>query len=188
MPDPLSLARMRVNRTAPVPLEVSGLAAMRGAADSAGRRIIDLAGQDGNRVLVLSWPNDFDQGGVFGQESWSARQAPPSVLLTLAACIRCCWPSPEESPYPGVPAPEERIMAALELFTRTGRDSVAPGRGARPAWKSALRLLRACGFLAPDEGSSQVRLGPEIAAWSEADIRQLRDRYGDLPGADGDSG
>jgi hypothetical protein len=187
MPDPLSLARMRVNRTVPVPLDVTALAALRGAADFAGRQVIDLAGHDGIRVLMLGWPDDFDQGGVFGQESWSTRQAPPSVLLTLAACIRCCWPSPEESPYPGEPAPEERIMAALERFTHADRDSGAPGRGARPAWKSALRFLRACGFLAPDEGNSQVRLGPEIAAWSEADIRQLRDRYGDLPGADGDA-
>jgi hypothetical protein len=186
MPDPLSMARMRVNRTAPVPLDASALSALREAADFGGRRVIDVQLHDGTRVLMLGWPADCDPAGIFGEEPWSARQATPSVLLTLAASLRCCWRSPDEPVYPGEAVPEEHVLEALEQFTHAGRGPRASGQGARPAWKGALRSLRACGLLAPDEGDHKIRLGPEIAKWGDAEIRQIRDRYDDLPGAGGD--
>src|ERR1700722_18108412 len=182
--DPLSLARMRVNRTVPVPLEVGALAGLRAAAAFAGRQLIDVQDHEGSRFLMLGWPDDFDQGAIFGQESWTARQVPPGAQLFLAACIRCCWPSPDQSLYPGDPAPEERVMAALERFSQASSSTEAQRQGVHSAGKRALRFLRACGFLAPDTGDAQIRLGPEIAAWNEADIRPLRDRFDDLPGAE----
>jgi hypothetical protein len=184
MTDPMSLARMRVNRKVPVPLDGSVLEGLRVAASSAGRQLVDMQDHDGRRFLMLGWPDDFDQGAVFGQESWTARQASPGSLLVLAACIRCCWPSPDESLYPGEPASEELVMTALERFSRASSSPGTQRRRSRSAWRRALRLLRACGFLAPDEGDFQIRLGPEIAMWCEADIRHLRDRYDDFPGTD----
>jgi hypothetical protein len=184
MTDPLSLARMRVNRTVPMPLDGGTLAGLRAAANSAGRQLVDVQDQDGGRFLMLGWPDDFDQGAVFAQESWTARQAPPGALMVLAGCIRCCWPSPDRSLYPGEPVPEERVMAALERFSRASPSPGTQQQRSRSAWRRALRLLRACGFLALDEGDLQIRLGPEIATWGEADIRYLRDRYDDLPSAD----
>ena len=158
--DPLSLARIRANRTVPVPSDGGTLAALRAAAAFAGRQLVDVQDQEGNRVLMLGWPDDFDHGAVLGQESWTARQVPPGAQLFLAACIRCCWRSPDESLYPGDPAPEEHVMAALERFSQASSSTEAPRQGAHSAGKRALRLLRACGFLAPDTGDAQIRLGP----------------------------
>ena len=59
--------------------------------------------------------------------------------------------------------------------------------GTRAARSRALRLLRASGFLEPDGNDGLVRLGPEIAAWGDRDIQRLRDRFEDLPGAQGDA-
>lgn len=187
MPDPLSLARIRTRRTTPVPPDGSVLSALHAAADVAGRRLVDVQGQGDRRVLMLGWPADVDPAsGLSGNEE-NTRHAPPSVLLTLAACIGCCWPSPEVPLFPGDPVPEERVLAALARFTRADRPSELLGHGSRPAWKRALRFLRACGFLAPENGDSVIQLGPEVAAWGDVEIRQLRDRYGDLPGATGDA-
>ena len=186
MRDPLLLARMRATRITPVPLDASALSALRVAADLAGRQVIDVLDRSGGRVLMLGWPTECDPASIFGPDIGSARPAPPSVLLTLAACIRCCWQSTDEPLYPGCAVAEERVLDALERFTRSGSEPGALRQAARPAWKSALRYLRACGFLAPDQRDLQVRLGPEIAVWNDADLRQLRDRYEDLPGAGSD--
>jgi hypothetical protein len=188
MTSPLALARIRASRIIPVPQDRVALGSLQDAASSAGRQLVDVQGCDGSRSLTLGWPDDFDQGAILGQDTWTGRQAPPGALLVLAACIRCCWGSADESLYPGKPAAEERVMEALERFTRGSSSLGMQGQRLRSGWKSGLRFLRACGFLASDEGDFQIRLGPEIATWSQADMRQLRDRYDDLPGAGGEAG
>lgn len=182
MPDPLSLARMRARRTMPMPTDGSGLAALLAATNAAGRRLIDVEGYGDGRVLMLGWPADVDPAGALSVDEENARHAAPSVLLTLASCIGCCWPSLDEPLFPGIPVPEEQVLEALSRFTRPRRSIGLSGSGSLSAWKGALRFLRACGLLGPDTGDSLIRLGPELAAWGDAEIRQLRDRYDDLPG------
>jgi hypothetical protein len=182
MPDPLSLARMRACRTMPVPAEGSELAALLAATNVAGRRLIDVQGYGDGRVLMLGWPSDVDPASALSVDEEHVRHAAPSVLLTLAACIGCCWPSPDEPLFPGNAVPEEQVLGALRRFTRPNRSPDLSRNGRLSAWKGALRFLRACGLLGPDTGDSLIRLGPEVAAWGDAEIRQLMDRYDDLPG------
>jgi hypothetical protein len=182
MPDPLLLARMRACRTMPVPADGTKLAVLRAATNAAGRPLIDVQGYGDGRVLMLGWPSDVTPASALRVDEEHARHAAPSVLLTLAACIGCCWPSPGDPLLPGQPVPEEQVLEALGRFTRPSRSPGLPGNGSLSAWKGALRFLRACGLLGPDAGDSLIRLGPEVAAWGDAEIRQLRDRYDDLPG------
>jgi hypothetical protein len=173
---------MRACRTIPVPADGSELAALLAAVGAAGRRLIDVQGCGDGRVLMLGWPCHVDPASALGVYEEHVRHAAPSVLLTFAACLGCCWPSPDKPLFPGNPVPEEQVLEALGRFTRPSRSTGLPGNGSLSAWKGALRFLRACGLLGPDTGDSLIRLGPEVAAWGDAEIRQLRDRYDDLPG------
>jgi hypothetical protein len=184
--DPLSLARMRARRTMPVPTDESGLTALMAASDAAGRRLLDLQDCGDGRVLMLGWASDVQPASALSVDEENARQAPPSVLLTLAACIGCCWPSPDQPLFPSHPVPEKQVLEALGRFTRPEFLGLS-GNGSLSAWKGALRFLRACGLLGPDTDDSLIRLGPEVAAWGDAEIRQLRDRFDDLPGTGKDA-
>lgn len=187
MPDPLTLARMRARRMLPVPASHGELAALATAVNAAARELIDVQEADGGRRLMLGWPTDTDPAAALSVDEELARRAPVSVLLTLAACIGCCWTSLDEPLYPSVPVPEERVLAALARFTQTHLVSEQSANGRYATWRSAFRQLRAYGVLGPDTGDALIRLGPQLAAWREADMRQLRDRYDDLPRISGDA-
>jgi len=105
----------------------------------------------------------------------------PTTCLVLAACIGCCWPDPGAPLLQDVQVPENQILDALASFTRPGRPVGESLRTRQTHWKSAIRRLRACGFLVSGEGDSLIRLGPALAGWGDAEMRHLRDRYAGLP-------
>jgi hypothetical protein len=181
VPDPLSLARMRALRLVAVPWAEEELALLQETAAVAGRHLIDVAGDHGAHALMLGWPVGVDPMAVLGGDGEDLPGATPTTCLVLAACIGCCWPDPETPLLPGIPVPESQILDALASFTRPGRPAGESFRTRQAHWKSAIRRLRACGFLMPGEGVSLIRLGPALAGWGDADVRHLRDRYADLP-------
>lgn len=181
MPDPLSLARLRALRLVAVPWAEEELALLQDAAAVAGRRLIGVAGDHGARALMLGWPADVDPITVLGADGEDLASATPTTCLVLAACIGCCWPNPEAPLLPGIPVPDNQVLDALASFTRPGRPAGESLLPQKTHWKSAIRRLRACGFLVPEEGDSLIRLGPALAEWGDAEVRHLRDRYADLP-------
>jgi hypothetical protein len=181
VPDPLSLARMRALRLVAVPWAEEELALLQETAADAGRRLIDVAGDHGARALMLGWPADVDPMAVLGADGEDLPGATPTTCLVLAACIGCCWPDSDAPLLPGIPVPRIQVLDALTSFARPGRSAGESFETRRTHWKSAIRRLRACGFLVPEEGDSLIRLGPALAAWSDAEVRNLRDRYADLP-------
>ena len=178
VPDPLSLARMRALRLVTVPWAEQELTRLQEAAVVAGRRLIDVEGSLDAHALMLGWPVDVDPMAVLGSDSEDLPGVTPMICLVLAACVGCCWPNPETPLLPGISVPEDQILDALVRFTRSSNKSL---RTRQAHWKSAIRRLRACGFLTADDGGSLIRLGPALAGWGDADIRHLRDRYTDMP-------
>ncbi|WP_025358598.1 hypothetical protein [Kutzneria albida] len=139
------------------------------AAGRAGRRLVEVRSKDGRSELIMGWLQDNaltpeDPGGP----------AKPSVgeTLVLAACLRACWPDPDEPLYPGGMTTVAEIGVALEPLGVKGTGVTR-----------ALNSLRARGFLAADTADDTVRLGPEIALWREADVAALRREYRQLPAA-----
>jgi hypothetical protein len=112
------------------------------------------------------------------------RRASPTVQLMLAACLRCCWPDPDQPLYPGKTTTEGQIFRALDSLGRTRvTDPEEANNGVYRVRKSALRLLRACAFLAPELGDGSIRLGPAIAQWTSTDVAELRRGHHLLPSA-----
>jgi hypothetical protein len=183
MSDPLMLARMRAQRTIPAPGRESELTALRIAVQGAGRRLLDVPEHDGGRRFLLGWPDGIDAPVAASAKEDGIRQASPSVLLVLAACLGCCWPPSADHPYPGVPVPETDVLTALDRFTQGSQTSRSAVGGTRAARARALRLLRASGFLESGGDDGLVRLGPEIATWDAQSVQRLRDRFEDLPAA-----
>jgi hypothetical protein len=181
VPDPLLLARMRALRLLAVPWTEEQLALLQETAAAAGRRLIDVAGEHGARTLMLGWPADVEPLAVLGSDGEDLPGATPTTCLVLAACIGCCWPDPDAPLLPGIPVPENHVLDALASFTRSGQPVGGPFWTRQMHWKSAIRRLRACGFLVPEEGESLIQLGPALAGWGDAEVRHLRDRYADLP-------
>jgi hypothetical protein len=181
VPDPLSLARMRALRLIAVPWAEEELALLQETAAAAGRRLIDVAGNRGARSLMLGWPADVDPLAVLGGDGEDLPGATPTTCLVLAACIGCCWPDPDVPLLPGLPVSENDVLDALASFTRPGRPVGESSRTRQTHWKSAIRRLRACGFLMPDGGDPMIRLGPALAGWGDVEVRHLQDRYADLP-------
>src|ERR1039458_4816094 len=68
VPDPLPLARMRALRLVAVPWAEEELALLQETAATAGRRLIDVAGDHGARALMLGWPADVDPMAVLGAD------------------------------------------------------------------------------------------------------------------------
>jgi hypothetical protein len=181
VPDPLSLARLRALRLVAVPWAEEELVLLQDTAAAAGRRLIGVAGDQGARALMLGWPADVDPIAVLGADGEDLASATPTTCLVLAACIGCSWPDPEAPLLPGIPVSENHVLDALASFTRPGRlvgESLLPQK---THWRSAIRRLRACGFLVTEEGGSLIRLGPALAGWGGPEVRHLRDRFADLP-------
>ena len=181
MSDPLSLARMRALRLIVVPWAEAQLALLQETAAAAGRCLINVEGDHGVRALMLGWPADVDPMAVLGADGEDLPGATPTTCLVLAACIGCCWPDPGAPLLQDVQVPENQILDALASFTRPGRPVGESLRTRQTHWKSAIRRLRACGFLVSGEGDSLIRLGPALAGWGDAEMRHLRDRYAGLP-------
>jgi hypothetical protein len=176
----VALGRLRAARVLPRPEDPGTLPQLRAAAARAGRVVVEVRRPSGPG-LTLGWLEGSEP--LCGPDSGVARRvAPPTVLLTFAACLRACWPDPDRDPYPGVAASEAQVLAALATLDparlRVLGDDEGVG-GAERHRKSALRQLRAAGFLDPDD--EQIRLGPAVTLWTAADIAVLRQAYGRLP-------
>ncbi|MDX3231840.1 hypothetical protein [Streptomyces sp. ME19-01-6] len=182
MSDPYLLARARALRTVPVPADRAELTQLRCAADDVERRLVDVVTPDGTQELMTGWAPDVEPAsGALGDNDVH-RTASTVRLLTLACCIRHCWPDPSQPLYPGQPAAQQDVLAALTPL----QDTLAPRDGAAVLGQTghfltALRFLRACGHLAADVGDGMIRLGPMVALWSERDVAELRNGYDILP-------
>ncbi|MFF2023472.1 hypothetical protein ACFVW2_16970 [Streptomyces sp. NPDC058171] len=183
MSDPYLLARARALRTVAVPADRTELTRLRRAVDDVERRLVDIvAAPDGIQELMVGWAADVEPASGALGDSDVHRTASAVRLVTLACCIRHCWPDPSQPLYPGQPAPQEDVIAALTPLqdTLAPRDSAAL-LGQTGHFLTALRFLRACGHLAADVGDGMIRLGPMVALWSERDVAELRSGYNVLP-------
>ncbi|MDI5973509.1 hypothetical protein POF50_029915 [Streptomyces sp. SL13] len=180
--DAYLLARARALRVVPLTAAGSadGLPVLRRAADDVQRRLVEVKAADRPGVMVRWAPDVEPVSGVVG-DPLTHREAAPSQLLTLGAAVRLCWPDPEQPLYPGGAVAEEDVLAACappgDGLLREGIALIAQ----TSAYRSALRVLRACGYLAADARDGMVRLGPMVAAWSERDVDELRRGYDLLP-------
>ncbi|MGW0853699.1 hypothetical protein [Streptomyces sp. NPDC002690] len=179
--DAYLLARARALRVVPVPDEADVLQRLGRAAEAVERRLVALAAGDGAEGFLVVWGQDVELAGAGQERSGTHREASPSVLLMLGACLRACWTDVEQAPYPGTAAAEEDVIAAVvppdAVTVRAGIAHYAP----TAPYRKALRMLRACGYLAADAGDGMVRLGPVVAAWPERDVDELRRGYPVLP-------
>ncbi|WP_326731897.1 hypothetical protein [Streptomyces phaeochromogenes] len=176
-----ALARARALRVVPVPTAEEGLSRLQGAVDDVERRLVEVAPVGGPGGLLIAWAHDVDPSGSSTGDGQTHREATPSLLLTLGACLRACWPDPDQPPYPGIAAVEKAVLAALVLPDEGPvRQGIAQHAPFNP-FRRALRMLRACAWLEPDLHDGRVRLGPMVAAWTERDIDELRRSYPLLP-------
>lgn len=182
MSDPYLLARARALRTVPVPTDRAELTRLRRAVDDVERRLVDVATPDGIQELMTGWAPDVEPASGALGDSDVHRTASAIRLVTLACCIRHCWPDPSQPLYPGQPAAQEDIIASLAPLqdTLVPREGVA-ALGQTSHFLTALRFLRACDYLSADVGDGMVRLGPMVALWSERDVAELRSGYDVLP-------
>ena len=116
MSDPLALARIRAQRTIPAPARETDLAALRIAAHRAGRQLLDVPEHGRGRRFLLGWPDGIDVPAAASAREDGVRQVTPSVLLVLAACLGCCWPS----------GPKRRATTAPLSGTRCPRRAAEP--------------------------------------------------------------
>ncbi|MCX4755113.1 hypothetical protein [Kitasatospora purpeofusca] len=180
---PYLLARARALRTFPVPADHAELAQLRCAVDDVERRLADVVTADEARELMLAFASDVEPANGCLDDSDVRRPASAFRLVTLAACIRHCWPDRSQPLYPGQAARQDDIITTLVPLhdTLAAREGIA-ALGRASHFLAAVRFLRACGYLAPDEGDGTIRLGPMAALWSERDIAELRSGYDVLPG------
>jgi hypothetical protein len=162
----------------PLPTAPTAYAALIAAASRAGRRVVDV-GRPGCPAATLGWIEGAEP--PTGPDSGVKRVAPaPTLLLTFAAALRCCWQDPQTHPWPGIEADEADVLAAMRSLGRIGADSLGPG--AERHQRGALRKLREAGYL--DQACDRVRLGPRVAAWAESQVDELRSHYHRLPSQD----
>ncbi|WNO76944.1 hypothetical protein [Streptomyces sp. AM8-1-1] len=177
--DAYLLAWARAVRVVPLGA-ADALSVLRRAADDVQRRLVEVEVADRQGVMVRWAPDVEPVSGVVG-DPLTHREATQSQLLTLGAAVRLCWLDPEQPLYPGGAVTEEDMLAACappgDGLPREGMALIAQ----RSAYRRALRVLRACGYLAADVGDGMVRLGPMAAAWSERDVDELRRGYDLLP-------
>lgn len=182
MSDPYLLARARALRTVSVPADRAELTGLRRAVDDVERRLVDVVAPDGIQELMTGWAADVEPASGALGDSDVHRTASAVRLVTLACCIRHCWPDPSQPLYPGQPAAQEDVIASLTPL----QDTLVPADGGVALGQTghflkALRFLRACGHLSADIGDGVIRLGPMVALWSERDVAELRSGYDVLP-------
>ena len=172
----LHLARLRAAGTLPGPAP----AAVRAAAARAGRAVADV-GRPGAPAHALAWQPGSEPAA--GGDTGVVRNKPGAwLLLTFAACLRLCWLDPDEHPFPGEDATEDEVLDALASLGSLSGPSLDGGLAVERHQKGALRKLREAGLLDPDE--SVVRLGPQVALWSEGQLGELRAVRDRMPGAE----
>ncbi|WP_030462299.1 hypothetical protein [Kitasatospora sp. NRRL B-11411] len=181
--DRYQLARARALRTFPVPADHADLARLRRAVEDVERCLTDVVSAGGTRELMLAFSPDVEPANGCLDDSDIRRTAPAFRLVTLAACIRHCWPDHSQPLYPGQAARQDDIIATLTPLhdVLASREGIA-ALGRTSHFLAAVRFLRACGYLAPDECDGTIRLGPMCALWAERDIAELRSGYDVLPG------
>lgn len=183
MPDrsgALALARLRASRTMRRPDDGRQLRALTAATARAGRTLVDVRTADGRPGLALGWHEGFEPA-VDPDRQVVHRHLSTLAVLTFAACLRACWPSRDADPYPGVPAREDTVLAALAALGTLKDHGLGDEEMAERRRKGALRELRAVGLLEP--GRDEVRLGPVVAAWAPGDVAALRRAWDRLPAA-----
>jgi hypothetical protein len=173
----MHLARLRAagTRDGPVPSFV------RSAAAKAGRTVVD-TGRPGKPSHSLGWAVGSEPRA--GDDTGVVRHRPSAwLLLTLAACLRACWTDRDEHPFPGRDATEDEILDALATLGSRSGPSLDGGLAVERHQKGALRKLRDAGLLDPDEMT--VRLGPQVAVWSDGQVDVLRTVWDRMPVAPG---
>lgn len=177
-PSVMHLARLRAVGTVDGPAPSFA----RSAAAKVGRAIVD-TGRLGQSSHSLGWATGFEPAA--GDDTGVVRHRPSAwLLLTFAACLRACWVDIDEHPFPGRDAGEDEILDALATLGSLSGPSLDGGLAVERHQKGALRKLRDAGLLDPDEMA--VRLGPQVAVWSDGQVetlRTVRDRMPAAPGA-----
>lgn len=135
-----------------------------------GRRIVAVHTHGATASLALGFADGYEPNP--GEDVFSVRRLSPIPLVALATCLGLCWTDIDHPPYPGEPVRIERV---LDVATALG----AP----RTHLLAALRHeLTMAGLVEMDD--TTVRVGPAIAAWTDAQVDALR-RFADaLPRAD----
>jgi hypothetical protein len=158
-----------------LPAAPAARAALIAATSRAGRRIVD-AGRPGSPAVTLGWLEGAEP--PTGTDSGVKRvTAAPTLLLTFAAALRCCWQDPQTHPWPGQEVDEADVLAAMRSLGPLGADGLGPG--AERHQRGALRKLRQAAYL--DQACDRVRLGPRVAAWTDSQVDELRSHYHRLP-------
>ena len=171
----MHLARLRARGTmrGPAPAWASAAAAR------AGRTVVG-TGRPSGAAHSLGWTVGSEP--VAGDGTGVERHRPSAwLLLTFAACLRACWTDVDEHPFPGRDATEDEVLAALAPLGSLSGPSLDGGLAVERHQKGALRKLRDAGLLDPDE--TVVRLGPQVAVWSDGQLGELRAVRDRMPGA-----
>jgi hypothetical protein len=103
-------------------------------------------------------------------------EQPNDTARVLAACLRCCWPEPNGSPWPGVAASWERVTAVFRVITDNRDDRVS-----NIALVAGVRRLAGAGWLRWSESTREVNLGPRVAGWSDPELSTLRELWRLIP-------
>jgi hypothetical protein len=163
----LQLARLRAGHAAV--LEGGDLDLVARAALQLGRRLIEIQQPDASRAFVLAWTDGYEP--AVGDDGISPRRLSPIPTLTFACCLGLCWPDLHAPPYPGEPT---TIADVIRAATALGADDRhVKGALRSDLWAAGLIQLR----------SSELRLGPAVAAWAPAQVEALRRFHGSLPSA-----
>jgi hypothetical protein len=135
-----------------------------------GRRLVEVGDANGMGELTLGFTDGYEPNP--GDDLFSVRRLSPVPLVALAACLGLCWIERDEPPYPGRSVEIEHV---LDVTGALGADR-AHTIGAIRHELTPAGLLRMTGTI--------VRLGPALAAWTDAQVDALR-RFADaLPGTD----
>ena len=108
--------------------------------------------------------------------SATAVEQPNDTARVLAACLRCCWPEPNGSPWPGIAADWEQVTAVFRSIT-DNRDE----RVSNIALVAGVRRLAGSHWLRWSEATREVRLGPRVAGWSDPELSTLRELWRLIP-------
>ncbi|HZT64811.1 MAG TPA: hypothetical protein VFA11_03395 [Acidimicrobiales bacterium] len=105
-------------------------------------------------------------------------ELPDSALVALGLCVGLAWADRDHHPYPGSPISLTAVTAAARAMKITD----AASRHIIGAIRHVLAQSRLL-----DVDGDVVRLGPVIAAWSEADLEAFRRNLDALPAPTGAS-
>lgn len=161
----LELARLRAEGAGQI--DPSAGLRLQAAAARAGRSLV-LSRLDTGPVALLGWaPGAEPLGGDPGLA--------PLLVHTFTTCLRSCWWRRDAHPWPGLPAEEADVIAAL---AEARGEPELPGTVLGKV-RTALVLLQTSMWLDPTVRT--VRLGPRVAAWTEEQVDVLREAFDRLP-------